>query len=208
MAFGDPLVDIVLQARDVVEFPDFANIKLAPFDPSVLWIGMFADVFEVVPVIVDRIEEYFGLVAGVSPLLFASEDMDQLGSQLPSMAETLGRWLVIMLAVNLAMTAAIGVYIVRRLGEPLLAIKRVLRQIGQGDLTARLRRGNDEKFGDLFDALTDTVESLHERVADAKSALDDLAGAQLDDAAQARARELERKLAVFRTHAIDRDAKS
>ncbi|MEM6985965.1 MAG: methyl-accepting chemotaxis protein [Pseudomonadota bacterium] len=149
-----------------------------------------------------------GLVAGVSPLLFASEDMDQLGSQLPSMAETLGRWLVIMLAVNLAMTAAIGVYIVRRLGEPLLAIKRVLRQIGQGDLTARLRRGNDEKFGDLFDALTDTVESLHERVVDAKSALDDLASTDLDDAAQARARELERKLAVFRTHAIDRDAKS
>ncbi|MEM9603384.1 MAG: methyl-accepting chemotaxis protein [Pseudomonadota bacterium] len=140
-----------------------------------------------------------GLVAGVSPLLFASEDMGQLDSQLPGMAETLGRWLVIMLAVNLAMTAAIGVYIVRRLGEPLLAIKRVLRQVGQGDLTAKLRRGNDEKFGDLFDALTDAVEGIHGRVQAVGHRVDALRETPLSDDASARLGELEQALAAFQT---------
>lgn len=148
------------------------------------------------------------LVAGVSPLLFASEDMDQLGSQIPGMAETLGRWLVIILAVNLAMTVAVGVYIVRRLGEPLLAIKRVLRAVDGGDLTARLRRGNDEKFGDLFDALTDAVNSLHGRVDTAKQALEALSTLALDDEASAKVAELDKALSAFKTHAPDADRSS
>lgn len=147
-----------------------------------------------------------GLVAGVSPLLFAAEDMDQLGSQVPGMVETLGRWLLIMLVVNVTMTAAIGVYIVRRLGEPLLAIKRVLRQVGDGDLTAKLRRGQDEKFGDLYDTLTDTIDSLHDNVARAKGSLAALNALPLDDAAREKTNELLRTFGALRTRDGDDDS--
>ncbi len=144
-----------------------------------------------------------GLVAGVSPLLFAAEDMDKLDQQLPGMVETLARWLVIMLVLNLSMTVAVGVYIVRRLGGPLLAIKRVVRQIGEGDMTTRLRRGSDEKFGDLFDTLTRTVETLHERIASAKDHLNDLEAQDVNASTRASIEALANDLRHFKTAADD-----
>lgn len=142
-----------------------------------------------------------GLVSGVSPLLFAAEDMNRLDEQMPGMVETLARWLLVMLALNLAMTVAVGVYIVRKLGGPLLAIKRVVRQVGEGDMTARLRRGSDEEFGDLFDTLTVTVESLHEHLIAAKARVEDLSARDVDEGTRAAIDSVVAELQYFKTSA-------
>ena len=142
-----------------------------------------------------------GLVSGVSPLLFAAEDMNKLDEQMPGMVETLARWLLVMLVLNLAMTVAVGVYIVRKLGGPLLAIKRVVRQIGEGDMTTRLRRGSDEEFGELFDTLTVTIESLQTRIAAAQSRVETLAALKVDGPAREAIESVADELRYFKTSA-------
>jgi len=73
----------------------------------------------------------------------------------------LGRWVVIMLVVNLLLTAAVSYYITRKLGSPLLAIRRVLNEISEGD---------DQEFSDIADALNLAVESMQQKISEAQGA--------------------------------------
>lgn len=108
------------------------------------------------------------LVSGNAPMLFVSEDMNMLNEQIPSMASVLGQWIVMMLIVNVIVTCLISMYIIRKLGQPLLAVKRALREIGEGNLNVRLRADDDKEFAEVSEALQSAVESINLKIAQAK----------------------------------------
>lgn len=112
------------------------------------------------------------LLEGMAPLLFVSEDMALAADAVPSLGAVLGKWLIAMLAVNVVITAALGIYITRKLGQPLLAIKRSLREIGAGNLDVRLRASDDSEFGELVDELGSAMASVRQHVRAARSGLD------------------------------------
>lgn len=125
------------------------------------------------------------LVSGNSPMLFVSEDMSLLNEQIPSMASVLGQWIVMMLVVNVVVTTMISMYIIRKLGQPLLAVKRALREIGEGNLDVRLRADDDKEFADVSAALQSAVVSINRQIADAKGQMQTLQELQQQPAASA-----------------------
>ena len=58
------------------------------------------------------------LVSGNSPMLFVSEDMSLLNEQIPSLGSVLGRWIVMMMVINVVVTTMISMFIIRKLGAP------------------------------------------------------------------------------------------
>ena len=118
-------------------------------------------------------------------MLFVSEDMSLLNEQIPSMASVLGQWIVMMLVVNVVVTTMISMYIIRKLGQPLLAVKRALREIGEGNLDVRLRADDDKEFADVSAALQSAVVSINRQIADAKGQMQTLQELQQQPAASA-----------------------
>lgn len=108
------------------------------------------------------------LVAGTAPLLFASEDLQLLTENIPDLGTVMAQWLIIMLLINAAVTAMIGVYILRKLGNPLLAIRRALNEIGDGNLNVRLRTDDAREFNELCEALNHALEQIHSRIETAQ----------------------------------------
>lgn len=109
------------------------------------------------------------LVAGQAPLLFASEDMRLIAESVPGVTALMAKWILAMLVVNVLLTATLAIYITRKLGHPLLAIKRTLREIGAGNLDVRLRASDDNEFGEIADELTTAVSSIREQISAAKA---------------------------------------
>jgi len=112
------------------------------------------------------------ILEGAAPLLFVSEDMALANEAVPSLTSVLGKWLIAMLIINALVTVCLATYITRKLGHPLLAIKRALRQIGEGRLDVRLRASDDNEFADLANELTTAVRSIREQIGAAKSGID------------------------------------
>lgn len=108
------------------------------------------------------------LIAGAAPLFFVSEDMELFNESLPGLTAVITRWVVAMLVVNVIVTAAIATYIIRKLGHPILAIKRALRDIGDGDLNVRLRERDNKEFGEISESLNIAVERIRKHIAEAK----------------------------------------
>lgn len=108
------------------------------------------------------------MVAGTAPMLYASEDLQMLTENVPSTKEVMMRWVMIMLGVNAVITAAIGIYIMRKLGNPLLAIRRALNELGDGNLDVRLRAGDSREFAELSDALNRALEKIQSKVEEAR----------------------------------------
>jgi len=108
------------------------------------------------------------LVQGTAPLLFASEDLQLLNESVPTTKEVMMRWVIIMLAINAVITTAIGVYIMRKLGNPLLAIRRALNELGDGNLNVRLRSGDAREFSDLSEALNRALEQIQSKIEQAR----------------------------------------
>ncbi len=108
------------------------------------------------------------MVAGTAPLLFASEDLQMLTESVPSTKEVMMRWVFIMLGVNALVTLAIGVYIMRKLGSPVLAIRRALNELGDGNLGVRLRSGDSKEFSELSSALNRALERIHAKIEEAR----------------------------------------
>jgi len=109
------------------------------------------------------------LVSGTAPMLFVSEDMNMINEQIPSLGSVIGRWILIMLVVNVVVTTLISMYIIRKLGQPLLAVKRALREIGEGKLDVQLRASDSEEFKEIFDAVEVAVASINHQVSNAKN---------------------------------------
>ena len=130
------------------------------------------------------------LVAGNAPLLFASEDMRLLAERIPSTGTVMAKWLVAMLAVNALVTGALCVWILRRLGNPILAIRRALNEIGDGNLEVRLRSGDAREFSELTVALNRALEEVQGRIHEAQAltrVLDELDEQPAPDEATVRA---------------------
>ena len=108
------------------------------------------------------------VVAGNAPLLFASEDLRLLADRIPSTGAVMGEWLVAMLALNAVVTGALCLWILRRLGNPILAIRRALNEIGDGNLEVRLRTGDSKEFSELTVALNRALEEVQSRIAEAR----------------------------------------
>ena len=121
------------------------------------------------------------MVAGTGPMLFASDELQRLNSQIPGLTSVLGRWIIVMLLVNVLLTAAVAYYIIRKLGSPLLAIKRVLNEMADGNLNVRLRSGDSEEFTEIVDALNGAVASLQEKIGEAQLTVDTAGSESITD---------------------------
>lgn len=108
------------------------------------------------------------LVEGVAPLFFVSEDMQLVNEAVPSLSAVLAKWIISMMLVNLLVTVVLGIYITRKLGQPLLAIKRTLREIGNGNLDVRLRESDKNEFGEISGELSSAMRSIREQISAAK----------------------------------------
>lgn len=108
------------------------------------------------------------LVEGNAPLLFASEDLGSVNDAIPALSDVLGKWMLTMLVVNSIVTLFIAVYILRRLGSPVLAMRRVLNEIGDGNLEVRLRVDDRAEFSELYSALNRALEKINQKICAAR----------------------------------------
>ncbi len=111
------------------------------------------------------------MVQGVSPLMFVSEDMQSVDENVPRMSAMLGKWLLLMLFINLAVTLGAGIYIVRKLGGPIMALRRVIREIGEGNFAVQVRKGKDSEFSEVFNTLADSSAKLRTHMDKARAPL-------------------------------------
>ena len=111
------------------------------------------------------------LTSGASPLLFASEDMGLVNEAVPPLGTVLLRWLVAMMVINVVLTLSLGVYITRKLGHPLMAIRRALREVAAGNLDVRLRESDNDEFSELSTELQNALQVVRNQVAEAKSSI-------------------------------------
>ena len=109
------------------------------------------------------------LVEGAAPLFFVSEDIEMFNDSIPALGSVLGRWIAIMMVVNVIITVGIATYVTRKLGQPILAIKRALRDIGNGEVNVRLRESDNSEFGEIAIALNDAMERVRDHIAIAQS---------------------------------------
>lgn len=114
------------------------------------------------------------LVDGAAPLFFVSEDMQRFNEMVPGLASVLGRWIIVMLVINVVITVLVGTYITRKLGHPLMAIKRALNEVGEGNLDVRLRETDSREFADLTKALNSTMGTIREQVKTAQNEFEEL----------------------------------
>jgi len=128
------------------------------------------------------------LVEGVAPLFFVSEDMQLVNEAVPSLGAVLAKWVISMMIVNFVITVGLGIFITRKLGHPLMAIKRSLREIGDGNLDVRLRSSDNKEFGEISAELTAAMRSVREQIAAAKHEINQ-AEEKLDEPASAESNE-------------------
>lgn len=134
----------------------------------VLWLTLF---FIAQSTLVLGVFYYFllgDIVDGTAPLLFTSEDMAMLNEQIPSVSSVVGKWLVVMLLINAVVTTAIAVYVMRKLGNPILAMHRALNEIGNGNLSVRLRADDSKEFTELYEAMNRATASIQTHIEDAQ----------------------------------------
>ena len=124
------------------------------------------------------------LTSGSSPLLFASEDMNLVNEAVPPLGAVLLRWLAAMMVINVALTMALGVYITRKLGHPLMAIRRALREVAAGNLDVRLRETDNSEFGELSEELQHAMSVVRNQVAEAKASINEVDEGDVETALQ------------------------
>ena len=133
------------------------------------------------------------LLEGMAPLLFVSEDMALANETIPALGSVLGKWMLAMLVVNAVITVSLGIFITRRLGQPILAIKRSLREVGNGNLDVRLRASDSLDFGEIAVELENAMQSVREQIAEAKNGIEAVAN---DDKDGENASELDMRQAI------------
>lgn len=109
------------------------------------------------------------LVAGTAPLLFAAEDLAMLDQQIPQLSTVVLKWLLAMLLINALVMAGVALFILRKLGNPLLAMRRALEEIGQGNLAVRLRKEDTQEFSELCSALDSALDRIQQKIEEARA---------------------------------------
>lgn len=108
------------------------------------------------------------IVEGQSPLLFASEDLANMDDRIPSVGSVMMQWLGLMLLINAAAMLVLAVYIMRKLGSPIMAMHRALTEMGSGNLNVRLRESDTKEFSELVNALNRATETIQEKIEEAQ----------------------------------------
>lgn len=134
----------------------------------VLWICLFFVVQSTLLLGVFYHNMLGGIVEGTAPLMFASEEMQSLSERVPTAGAVMAKWMLWMLALNAVITASIAVYILRKLGNPMLAMRRALTDIGNGNLDVRLRTGDASEFSELSTALNSALEQIQRHIEKAR----------------------------------------
>lgn len=111
------------------------------------------------------------LLGGAAPMLFVSEDIALVNESLPAMGSVLGVWILAMLGINLVITIIVAIYITRKLGNPILAIKRALREIGNGNLEVQLRSTDNGDFGEIVSELNTAMHTVRVQINTAKQSM-------------------------------------
>jgi len=132
-----------------------------------------------------RSSDSFFLLAILKDKTFQAREIRRVIAFATRMASVLGRWIVMMMIVNVVVTTLISMYIIRKLGQPLLAVKRALLEIGQGNLDVRLRADDTKEFSDVCDALQSAVNSINQKIAEAKGEMAAIQDIQQQPAANA-----------------------
>lgn len=112
------------------------------------------------------------LVAGNAPVFFVSEDISSVSDAVPTMSTVLKQWMLVMVLINAAVTAAISVYVLRRMGSPVLAMRRVLNEVGDGNLNTRLRENDSQEFAELSVAFNHAMAQVTDRIHKAQELTD------------------------------------
>lgn len=112
------------------------------------------------------------LIEGVAPMLYVAEDAAMINEAIPALGDVLGKWVLGMLAVNTLITICIGIFITKRLGQPIMAIKRSLREIGAGNLDVRLRDTDSRDFGEISREVNLAMRTVRSKVAEAKQGIE------------------------------------
>ena len=100
--------------------------------------------------------------------------MNLVNEAVPPLGAVLLRWLAAMMVINVALTMALGVYITRKLGHPLMAIRRALREVATGNLDVRLRETDNSEFGELSKELQHAMSVVRNQVAEAKASISEV----------------------------------
>lgn len=111
------------------------------------------------------------LISGQAPMLFVSEDINLINEQIPAMSSVLGKWMLVMLVVNVVITSTVSIYILRKLGHPLMALKRALREIGEGKLDTKLRESDSTEFSEIAEAFNGALLQINQKISEAKNQL-------------------------------------
>ena len=138
----------------------------------VMWLTLF---FILQSTLVLGVFYYFllgDIVDGTAPLLFTSEDMAMLNEQIPSVTTVMMKWLGVMLLINALVTCVIAVYVIRKLGNPILAMHRALNELGDGNLNVRLREGDSKEFNELYMAMNRATSKIQSQVETVRSEMD------------------------------------
>jgi methyl-accepting chemotaxis protein len=78
---------------------------------------------------------------------------------------------LISLVLGTVVVLFLGLHYSHRIAGPLFNLKRVLAQVGNGDLTATMHIRTHDEFHDLEAAVNRMLEALHQRVSEVESAV-------------------------------------
>ena len=114
------------------------------------------------------------LLEGAAPMLFVSEDSALVSEAVPAFGSVLSQWMLTMLGINVVITIGVAMYITRKLGQPILAIKRALREIGDGNLDVRLRASDHNNFDEIVYELANAMHSIRTQIGAAKESMEEV----------------------------------
>jgi methyl-accepting chemotaxis protein len=124
----------------------------------------------------------FQLYEKVGELLDKEVDINSVGGdgEIKSALEayTLGRNTTLgVLGLNIVLGLALSFTIARAITGPLNQAVTVLKQVAEGDLTARLNVTNRDEVGQMADSLNQAVDSMQEALSEVRSVADNVASA-------------------------------
>ena len=94
------------------------------------------------------------------PVYFSPEASEHLNATFPTLTSTLGKWLAVVLGLNLLLLGIAGGLITYRLAKPLYLLHRAVQEIGDGKLHTDIKLGKGADLHSLADSLNSAVSKI------------------------------------------------
>ena len=121
------------------------------------------------------------VTAGSGPMLFIPDEMQAVYDSLPGVSDIVGRYLAIMLGLNLVVVGAIVYYAIHKLGRPLVLLRRYIHALGEGQLDIDIQLAKNDELNDIADSLSEATARIHMMILAIKDNVD-LLESQADQA--------------------------